>query len=155
MLYWIRPSDPEREQWIEEENKFQSLLYWIRPSDNFPVTQDVEVTNLFQSLLYWIRPSDQLRSGRFPTARLDCFNPCCIGLGLQTREHTAYTQSVQLQFQSLLYWIRPSDHGEVWSDCSTCTARFNPCCIGLGLQTLARNFRASGKVAVSILVVLD
>ena len=61
---------------------FQSLLYWIRPSDALLAREEAKDL-LFQSLLYWIRPSD----GIAPTAFLDAqqsFNPCCIGLGLQT-----------------------------------------------------------------------
>ncbi len=37
------------------------------------------------------------------------FNPCCIGLGLQTQYQGKPVVTFAMMFQSLLYWIRPSD----------------------------------------------
>ena len=82
-----------------------------------------------------------------------CFNPCCIGLGIQTVCGGADWER-PVKFQSLLYWIgysnsrSPTVHADPMPS-------FNPCCIGLGIQTRNgwrywRNIRQ-----VSILVVLD
>ena len=52
----------------------------------------------FQSLLYWIRPSDA-KPATAPLLRAECFNPCCIGLGLQTRNPQplrCFVQSVSI-----------------------------------------------------------
>ena len=58
-----------------------------------------------------------------------CFNPCCIGLGIQTDIDT-----------------RPN----CWA-----VSSFNPCCIGLGIQTPDLPLLRDCRQYVSILVVLD
>ena len=59
-----------------------------------------------------------------------------------------------LMFQSLLYWIRPSDYIDVEPDTAP-NVGFNPCCIGLGLQTILQAQFSVALHGVSILVVLD
>ena len=82
----------------------------------------------FQSLLYWIGYSNAV-GGVYNQLKGFCFNPCCIGLGIQTAEMVAVAycaswvsilvvldwvfklelNTVQKPknnwFQSLLYWI--------------------------------------------------
>ena len=131
----------------------------------------------FQSLLYWIGYSNY-QSVFIILFIHGRFNPCCIGLGIQTCRFLVEYSSIPVVsilvvldwvfkpsssaeestsfslFQSLLYWIGYSNlvlaqRNQLHFRC------FNPCCIGLGIQTgqwpaaslLARN--------VSILVVLD
>ena len=66
---------------------------------------------------------------------LVAFNPCCIGLGIQTSRLRNLHASFKL-FQSLLYWIGYSNG---FMRCaSSSDIRFNPCCIGLGIQTIAQ-----------------
>ena len=115
--------------------EFQSLLYWIRPSDTSLRMYLGERLMTFQSLLYWIRPSD-LEEIEVELVATIGFNPCCIGLGLQTGQFPHQYHQRQM-FQSLLYWIRPSDASRSARPMSA-ISRFNPCCIGLGLQTTCR-----------------
>ena len=131
------------------------------------------------------------------------FNPCCIGLGIQTSDTSGSALKGKL-FQSLLYWIgysndfihpltlgtngvsilvvldwvfkREAERGKLtlalavsilvvldWVFKPAWKKRyrlfqaisFNPCCIGLGIQTLHGNTGAQGRSRVSILVVLD
>ena len=107
-----------------------------------------------------------------------CFNPCCIGLGIQThcraqsmalsgivsilvvldwvfKPGTSFSiRPTGFSFQSLLYWIGYSNHFSsslkriAWHS-------FNPCCIGLGIQTVCCRVRGGVVYEVSILVVLD
>ena len=75
-------------------------------------------------VLDWVfKPADRLVRA---AVRLR-FNPCCIGLGIQTRSKN------QNDFM---------------------LSGFNPCCIGLGIQTMADGIVGS-ELPVSILVVLD
>ena len=63
-----------------------------------------------------------------------CFNPCSVGLGIQTWQGIDNIKVNGIEFQSLFCWIRDSDTGyqhlpiiKSWS--------FNPCSVGLGIQT--------------------
>ena len=63
--------------------RFQSLLYWIGYSNSVNRRIGNAHASVFQSLLYWIGYSNHL--GRFSLhGAVKCFNPCCIGLGIQT-----------------------------------------------------------------------
>ena len=103
------------------------------------------------------------------------FNPCCIGLGIQTParwRHAATGSPVSILvvldwvfkpfpaldrtitidgFQSLLYWIGYSNPMSAdFADVSG--SRFNPCCIGLGIQTAQAKWgAASGSLFQSLL----
>ncbi|CDH46491.1 hypothetical protein BN874_460112 [Candidatus Contendobacter odensis Run_B_J11] len=69
----------------------------------------------------------QSRDGGFPRTKR-CFNPCCIGLVIATRDLRDRILAAS-QFQSLLYWISHCDY--------------------------ARPLNTLRKTNVSILVVLD
>ena len=105
------------------------------------------------------------------------FNPCCIGLGIQTLVDGCEARRADwvsilvvldwvfkpyesggklynvLEFQSLLYWIGYSNNQGIAVGPEP-RLGFNPCCIGLGIQTpSAEGHRRIHRV--SILVVLD
>ncbi len=180
---------------------FQSLLCWIRDSDMQNVYLAERATPGFQSLLCWIRDSDDSDCriiwkdrSRFnpcsvglgiqtsvpatiPVAQGCCFNPCSVGLGIQT---TFYSTPWRwfVKFQSLLCWIRDSDgKGSVFikddlkfqsllcwirdSDFMlsitifSALVSFNPCSVGLGIQTTGLARFAGVFDNVSILALLD
>ena len=160
LLYWIGYSNDAPIRRPARRQLFQSLLYWIGYSNHAYGPVYLSASEAFQSLLYWIGYSNSLAVWLLLGLSL-CFNPCCIGLGIQTLvgvtalpeapfvsilvvldwvfkpAHAVRKFAVLFWFQSLLYWIgysnwsgsnrRPSIHG--------C---FNPCCIGLGIQTPAQ-----------------
>ena len=125
--------------------------------------------------MYWIGCCDPTPRTASP-GFTNCFNPCCIGLGVATPfgRRVAYWLHVSILvvldwvlrptyttadavgrtlFQSLLYWIGCCD----MPDRDHLEARlvsFNPCCIGLGVATRRRR-RCWNMARVSILVVLD
>ena len=91
-------------------------------------------------------------------APMKSFNPCCIGLGIQTlfdlknsqtlffvsilvvldwvfkRRAVSVRRFTNVVFQSLLYWIGYSNKSLVLV-VEAPMKSFNPCCIGLGIQT--------------------
>ena len=86
----------------------------------------------FQSLLYWIGYSNSMSNRSF-SLEIKSFNPCCIGLGIQTAADDPYRLRYGW-FQSLLYWIGYSNAGLALPVVRSLSG-FNPCCIGLGIQT--------------------
>ena len=113
------------------EMAFQSLLYWIGYS-NIEVTHDTLLFLVVSILvvLDWV-----FKRGCGVGINMFCvsFNPCCIGLGIQTRD-AGKVSLAELLFQSLLYWIGYSNRQHMMEKSSSWIG-FNPCCIGLGIQT--------------------
>ena len=106
------------------------------------------------------------------------FNPCCIGLGIQTTMtlHQVF-RVVEVSILVVLDWVFKHTTKMVdekyyigFNPCciglgiqtpppppppSFVMPCFNPCCIGLGIQTSCRRHGSPAHAGVSILVVLD
>ena len=82
------------------------------------------------------------------------FNPCCRGLGSETRGGGALFLDPGMGFQSLLSWIGFRDAGRHLATRPR-SLGFNPCCRGLGSETGMNGFSEYEIQVVSILVVVD
>ena len=111
--------------------RFQSLLYWIGYS-NAPGVSLGEYRNKVSILvvLDWVfKPA----GAREPDAAPDGFNPCCIGLGIQTFGGVVETQpGGGVSILVVLDWVFKPAQGSARGQA---VKGFNPCCIGLGIQT--------------------
>ena len=112
-----------------------------------------------------------------PQVHGESFNPCCIGLGIQTRGGTPVRMGNRpVSILVVLDWVFKPD-APITGGCGVIcfnpcciglgiqtianlrqlvdTASFNPCCIGLGIQTCVMDAAIWAGRVVSILVVLD
>ena len=117
-------------EWGWERVSILVVLDWVFKPAGCVVVPGV--TPEFQSLLYWIGYSNRLLPHK---ARLTnrCFNPCCIGLGIQTMRLFGALHAGNC-FNPCCIGLGIQTMRMVQSTCRP-LKRFNPCCIGLGIQT--------------------